>query len=94
MPVPGLLASDKEAINEAITVQLYPNPATEYVIIETNMTAHDIEIYNLSGQLVQQVRQNKTERIQLDVSHLTTGLYLVKVSNDTNTQTIRFSVNN
>ena len=94
MPAPGLLASDKEVINETISVKLYPNPTSDYVIIESNMTIHDIEIYNLSGQLVQQVKQNKSERIQLDVSNLTAGLYLVKISNESNMQTIRLSVNN
>jgi hypothetical protein len=60
-------------------LNLYPNPASQKVTINTGMTDHPaISIYNLQGQLLmqQQVQQGKTD---IDISELAKGVYIVKL---------------
>ncbi|MFH0864795.1 MAG: T9SS type A sorting domain-containing protein, partial [Bacteroidota bacterium] len=67
---------------EAITVadqsmNIYPNPATNYLTIETTQPSQ-IEILNLQGQIIQ--KSNTAEKsTSIDVSGFPKGLYFVKV---------------
>ena len=70
------------------TFSIYPNPTTDNLTIDLQKTSNlqntNIYIYNIQGQLVhqQQITQLKTE---LNISGLTEGMYVVKVSNNENT---------
>ena len=67
---------------------LYPNPASKLVQLESNNTDSfdQLNIYDLTGKLVQQIAQSdfitfNANTIQLDVSNLPKGLYLIDVIN-------------
>ncbi len=63
------------------TVQFYPNPANDYVVVEAPAPAYEIYIQNLSGRVVMQTTaQAKASR--LDVSQLPKGLYLMLVKGE------------
>ena len=68
-------------INETIlSVNLYPNPSTDYVIIETKSTsAANINVYSLSGQLVISIQSNNLSEEKIDVSVLQKGIYIIQV---------------
>ncbi|MDR0834953.1 MAG: T9SS type A sorting domain-containing protein, partial [Candidatus Symbiothrix sp.] len=68
-------------------MKIYPNPAKEYVHIQSEFPIQKIEIYNPMGKLVR-IEPDITERI--DVSSLSEGLYLVRIygSDWVNTQKI------
>ncbi|MBS7786202.1 T9SS type A sorting domain-containing protein [Flavobacterium sp. CYK-55] len=55
-------------------MQLYPNPARAYLNIESVEQIDSIEIYNIQGQKIISSTQSK-----IDVSTLSSGMYLVRV---------------
>lgn len=65
----------------AVTMNIYPNPASDYIVINTANGANDklnIQIFNLSGQIIKQVNGNGNSVISL--STITPGSYVVKVN--------------
>ena len=59
-------------------VVVYPNPATEYLMVSGLQGTSKIEIYTITGQLVQIQYFENNVQINLD---LNAGMYLVKVTN-------------
>jgi len=65
---------------EASKLTLYPNPVADQLYISSdNQKVENVMIYSLSGAVVKSI-SNEVESI--DVSNLTTGNYLVKVTTD------------
>jgi choice-of-anchor B domain-containing protein len=61
-----------------------PNPATDILIVNSDVSGiQSIEITNMLGQLVLQYDFNNTHNERIDISGLTSGLYLVKINNNT-----------
>lgn len=55
---------------------MYPNPAQDYLIIESNSEIKQVQFYSISGQLV------LTSKLQeIPISSLITGIYFVKIEN-------------
>lgn len=65
---------------EASKLTLYPNPVADQLYISSdNQKVENIMIYSLSGAVVKNI---SSEVESIDVSNLTTGNYLVKVTTD------------
>jgi hypothetical protein len=65
--------------NSANAIRVYPNPAKDYVVIESmNSDIQRIELFDLKGRLLtsEEVSGNK---IELSVSSLHSGTYIVKI---------------
>jgi hypothetical protein len=78
--------------NGSAGLNLYPNPASDLIILETSENGQ-VEIMNELGQIVDK-RQISADKTQLDVSHLSSGLYLVRFQTlSGKTQQIRLMVN-
>ena len=62
--------------NDKMTISVYPNPAHDYIRIETQNFAslQSIDVYDIAGQLV--LTSNETE---INVSGLESGMYFVRV---------------
>jgi len=79
----GILTQTLEVkeLNLTEKIKVYPNPTTSiiYFQTETNLADEKISIYNLSGQLVSEKRI--TDGNALDLSELSTGVYLIQFSN-------------
>lgn len=73
-------SSIENSANEQ-TMDIYPNPASEYIIIDGNVDS--VELYNVAGKLVKQT--NDTRRI--DISSLPAGIYTVTISKEGKTST-------
>ncbi|UPS91095.1 T9SS type A sorting domain-containing protein [Bizionia sp. M204] len=69
----------REEVAQNLDILLYPNPATDYLYIKNlNSNAH-IDIYSVNGKLVKQ--QTTTPQVNsINISSLSSGLYVVKVS--------------
>jgi hypothetical protein len=64
-----------------LSLKLYPNPAGEWVMVDLNQNPGEtVEVYNLTGSRVFATPYRKN--LTIDVSGLTEGLYVVKVSGD------------
>ena len=68
------------------TFTLYPNPTTGQLTIVMNneqLTMNNVEIYSVTGQLLQSKIVNLQSKIEIDVSHLASGMYFLKIGNKT-----------
>ena len=60
-------------------LKVFPNPATNYITIETNQTDEMMQIFNVNGQLVKALNFNASTTKQFDVSSLAAGTYFIKM---------------
>ncbi|WP_299208034.1 choice-of-anchor B family protein [uncultured Dokdonia sp.] len=77
--------------NEALSVtsfevsnetSMFPNPSSGIIDINASASIGAVTIYNTMGQVVHKTGSN-TNHIQVDLTHLQTGLYFVKTNNST-----------
>lgn len=65
-----------------------PNPAQNFLEIESELVINNIEIFNALGQnLMKDVTLNDST---LDISKLNSGFYIIKASSDNGSQSIKF----
>lgn len=60
------------------SIKVYPNPATDFVNISAEEVISSVEIYNISGQLVNTL-QPHAKSLQVNTGDLTAGVYTAKV---------------
>jgi hypothetical protein len=67
-----------------VRFRIYPNPADDQLFIESSelVQKFNLEIYNLTGQLVMNRTFQSTSYVDLDISGLTNGIYVLKVTTD------------
>jgi len=71
--------SDIVSLNKE-NIQIYPNPATNFITIRGLQGTETLHCYNLNGELLfSQVTSSESEIIS--VAHLPSGMYCLKVSN-------------
>ncbi len=64
-------------------LDIYPNPASDYIVINNNKTEKlNLKIYNLAGQILKQI-VSEEERIELKINKLESGIYFVKSGSQT-----------
>jgi hypothetical protein len=73
--VPANLGLDD---NELINLLVFPNPTTGSIHINSDEVISKVEVYQLSGELALEQSSNNTS-VEMDLSALNTGMYLVKV---------------
>lgn len=66
-----------ESINNFSNVSIYPNPAQEYITVETKNHGDEIRIYNLLGQEFNLPGSLTGEGIQVDVSNIPSAIYYI-----------------
>ena len=60
-------------------IDVYPNPASNVINVRSEFTIDNLSIFDLMGRTVKQQISNNKE-FSLDVSDLSKGIYLVKLS--------------
>jgi hypothetical protein len=75
-----------------MSLELYPNPAGSELWVRYNNTSKNalIEIYDITGKLLLQVRDDSRKEVMLDVSDFNKGLYVLKVSDVNNVKVKKF----
>ncbi|ANW95394.1 hypothetical protein AXE80_03475 [Wenyingzhuangia fucanilytica] len=78
----SLSTKNTDAIN---SVKMYPSPVVDLLNIslgkvKLNASKTNIEIYNVNGQKVYETKPKNLNEIQLNISHLNSGVYLVIVN--------------
>jgi len=80
------ILSVKESAGQ--TFSIYPNPAScEFTIDNGQLTINNVEIYDVYGRMQKSRRaekQNGENVITMDVSHLSAGVYFVKIYSGSN----------
>ncbi len=64
-------------------VVIYPNPAASYFNVEGFDKNIEVQLYNISGELVK-TGQSKAGRVIINSGDLTPGVYILKISDDKN----------
>jgi hypothetical protein len=61
---------------------VYPNPSVGKFFVEHATSTKLITVFNLTGQMVFNQKTNDTERTEIDISNLASGLYFVRLNGD------------
>ena len=88
------LTGVETAHSENNSVSVYPNPASDKVVVEfKNRTAkeHTIQIFDVPGKLITSVTSNQYKEI-IKVNTLSKGIYFVKITGDENSVTKKIIV--
>jgi hypothetical protein len=75
--------------NELLGLSMYPNPASDRLNISAKETIQNADIFNVLGKKVMSLDINKNSE-SIDVSNLTSGIYLVKYNVNGTTGTAKF----
>ncbi len=70
-------------IENSMNVNIMPNPANDYIQIESTMSISSIEVYSLAGNKVKTFNPNGFNS-KINVSELASGSYLLKVNSNDN----------
>jgi hypothetical protein len=78
--VTNVTLSNTSFIKEDVSLKLYPNPVeTGLNIILPDVDCAVVSIYDLKGRLIQKQKWNNKS---LDVSYLSSGIYVLKMNNN------------
>jgi hypothetical protein len=87
-----LIIAGEEKISEGSDeISIYPNPASDYIMIPYKYINCDYRIISVNGQLV---GQGKINEDQIDISALSMGLYIIELVNSSENKRCTFSVIN
>lgn len=78
--------------NELDTIKVFPNPADKQISIESNKAPlEQLVIYDLNGRIVKKLNP-RNKRVQIDISELAAGEYLIKIRSSEGIKTAKFLV--
>jgi len=86
-----------DAVNENMvnTLSVYPNPAvSETFVTLENGGLNEVSVYDMQGRMVSSMSYvaNAGEQVRLDVESLNSGVYFVRVSNESAVRTAKLVV--
>ena len=76
--------------NQIFDVDVYPNPAHNMLSIKTSESIKMIEIYTMTGALVQQ-QSCWSDNMKINVQNLSSGMYVLRLVSDHAVETRRFA---
>ncbi|WP_418802394.1 InlB B-repeat-containing protein, partial [Porphyromonas sp.] len=76
---------DHTGVETTVTqqIQLYPNPATDYVIVEGVAPASEVTLHSMTGERLYAGRADSRGTLQIDLTPYADGVYLVCVAGET-----------
>ena len=76
---------DHTGVETTVTqqVKLYPNPATDYVIVEGVAPASEVTLHSMTGERLYAGRADNRGVLQIDLTPYADGVYLVCVAGET-----------
>lgn len=83
-----------QGIDNAAQVQMsvYPNPATDYVVIDGASEMTEVQVVNALGQVVYRNTNVAASQLVINTTDFANGLYIVTVKSQNGTSTQRLSV--
>jgi hypothetical protein len=83
-----MAGEEKIEENNISEVNVYPNPASDKLYVETESEVDEVEIYDVYGR--QQPIANSQQPTAIDVSGLNSGVYFVRIKTDSGDVVRRF----
>ena len=76
---------DHTGVETTVTqqTQLYPNPATDYVIVEGVVPASEVTLHSMTGERLYAGRADSRGTLRIDLTPYADGVYLVCVADET-----------
>jgi|GEM_PF-1292163 len=81
----SVLGTEEVAKN---SISSYPNPVEDIITIESDKFLSKIVIYDISGKIILEVSPQQ-DKIKLDLSFLSSGIYMAKAITDEEVQTLK-----
>lgn len=72
-----------------VEVSVYPNPVKDFVRMDNLDESTDVYVLNTTGQRVMHVPTNGNTSMNLDISDLAPGIYIISFQNESNVKGIR-----
>ncbi|WP_297097510.1 T9SS type A sorting domain-containing protein [uncultured Draconibacterium sp.] len=87
----GLVSSIETDISVMDEIELFPNPARNFITLKLPQGIQNSNVYllNLNGQVIQSFNVNDKQK-RLDLSWLTPGVYLLNIQTDKNQMVKKF----
>ena len=77
----GLVEITSGVVNLDVKTKVYPNPATNFLIIELEKNVNaELLVYDINGKIVIKDKLNNEQQKQLDFSFLRQGNYLLHIN--------------
>lgn len=73
-----VLSTNLISTDKIPTIQIYPNPSSSVLVIKGEQIEY-IKIYDLNGKLLISKEELDKSNVNVDIGHLNSGLYVVKV---------------
>jgi hypothetical protein len=75
-------------------ISVYPNPATDFIFVESDLMITSIEILNYVGLTMFTLQHINEKTVEINVENLTAGVYFAKVTATEGIKVIRITVTN
>jgi hypothetical protein len=76
------LAIESPRVQKIHEVTVYPNPVSERLYIDNAVEIREIRVVNMLGQVVRDIRIDNERYVELDVSDLNRGIYILSIYGD------------
>lgn len=83
----GNLTNTTELEQAESEIKLFPNPSTDFLMIQNLEKPQNILIYNTSGQVVKQLQLNPND--QIDITILSFGMYIIRLEDGRSTTFVK-----
>ena len=74
-----LSALSLEALNP---IQLFPNPAKDIISLNSTLNFNQVEIYNISGELIKSISVRDNKSAEININTLKNGIYSLLIKNN------------
>ena len=64
-------------------IELFPNPSSQFFVIQGELANYEIQILDINGQIVETFSESG-DRLEIDISTLAQGVFFVSISNTDN----------
>src|SRR5574344_402862 len=81
-----------DEVGTSVVLNLYPNPADNPICVEADSPIRDIFVTNMMGQTCYHRSNINADKVQLNVSSMATGMYIVRVQTAKGWAVRKFSV--
>ncbi len=83
-----VLGNNDNQLTKNITI--YPNPTSNFITISTKEnTISAIEIYNILGKEILKANTTNSNQLKIDLSDLSSGIYLIKIIDSSGKSTLK-----
>ncbi len=77
---------------DSVNTLIYPNPSNEMIHIELNKESKKIKkilIYDILGKEVKKVEPIHEKEVEINISELLSGVYMIEITNETNLKQVK-----